>query len=272
MFWNHPTVSEAKERPERDLRDLAATLTSDATFLETGPQGPGLYAQAKVLTPYAPLVEELAPHIGVSIRGTGKAKAGEAEGRKGPIIEKLVAAHSVDFVTEPGAGGSVVQLFESARPRANPQEDPKMELTEARIQELFAEALKPVQESLAAATTENARLREGMVIRDAHAYVTGLLGPTRLMDSTKARLLERLTANPPTKDGALDQETFKPLIEAAVKEEVEYLAGVSGSPVRHMSTQESGEVNVDEANKKLESAFASIGLSESTAKLAAAGR
>ncbi len=118
MYWNHPTMAQESERPEGDLRDLAAVLVSDARWEESGAAGPGLYADAKVFGDYAPAVEELAPHIGVSIRASGRAATGEAEGRQGPIINALTVGRSVDFVTEPGAGGRIVEMFEAARPGA----------------------------------------------------------------------------------------------------------------------------------------------------------
>lgn len=116
MYWDHPTVTEARERPERSLRDLAGELVEDGKFLQGGPIGPGVYAKAKVFEAYKPAIEELAQHIGVSHRAIGSKKIGEAEGKKGPIIEKIAAAQSVDYVTAPGAKGEVVQLFEAARP------------------------------------------------------------------------------------------------------------------------------------------------------------
>ena len=44
-----------------------------------------------------------------AIRADGTVGVGEAEGRKGKIVESLVVGHSVDFVTKPGAGGQVLQ-------------------------------------------------------------------------------------------------------------------------------------------------------------------
>lgn len=136
MYWNHPTLGQESERPEGDLRDLAAVLVSDARWEESGAEGPGLYADAKVFGDYAGAVEELAPYIGVSIRASGRATTGEAEGRQGAIINALTAARSVDFVTEPGAGGRIVEMFEAARPGATAdggrQTADGAQLTEAR--------------------------------------------------------------------------------------------------------------------------------------------
>jgi hypothetical protein len=114
MYWNHPTLSEQAERPERDLRDLAAVTVSAPRFQEDGPAGPGVYADAKVFGGYAETIDEIAEHIGTSILGAGVAEVGEAEGRKGRIVKEISQGYSVDFVTRPGAGGAIVSIFESA--------------------------------------------------------------------------------------------------------------------------------------------------------------
>jgi len=119
MYLDHPTESEAKERPERSVRDLAAVTVSQPEFREDGLHGPGLYARASVLPQYAPIIDALAPHIGVSIRAHGSFNEGEAEGRKGRVITKIAKGESVDFVTKPGAGGKVLALMESMRLHQN---------------------------------------------------------------------------------------------------------------------------------------------------------
>lgn len=277
MYWDHPTATEEAERPERSLRDLAAELTTDARYLSNGPEGAGLYADAKVFEGYTAAVEQMAPHIGVSIRGIGKAKQGVAEGRKGPIIEKLVAAQSVDFVTEPGAGGQVVQLFESARRKAGtPTGDDEMD--EAKVQEMIEAATKPLQESLTTTATtlketqtENARLREALLLRESRDFIVAEVNKSSLPGITRARLAETLANECPVKEGALDREALTETVKNAVEAETKYLASVTGSPIRGMNSQ-TGETNAEEAGKKLESAFAGMGLSESAAKVAAAGR
>jgi len=119
MYWNHATATEEMERPEGDLRNLAAVTVSDPIWLESGPNGPGMYAEARPFAGYASVIDEIGGHIGVSIRGKGRHTTGEKEGKSGRIIQEIAAGKSVDFVTEPGAGGAVVQIFESA-PSATP--------------------------------------------------------------------------------------------------------------------------------------------------------
>lgn len=118
MFWDHPTVSEAVDPRGRSLRDLAATLATPARWDPNHSKGAGLYAEAKVMQPYREPLAEMAPHIGISIRAAGEAHTGEAEGKRGRIIDRLVEGHSVDFVAKAGRGGQVLALLESARAAA----------------------------------------------------------------------------------------------------------------------------------------------------------
>jgi hypothetical protein len=113
MYFDHPSASEDRDRPERSLRDLAGVLTTDATW-----DGTALVAEARVFAPYQQLVAEMKDVIGVSIRASGDVEVGEAEGRRGRIVTNLVHGTSADFVTHAGRGGKVASLLESARPTA----------------------------------------------------------------------------------------------------------------------------------------------------------
>ncbi len=112
MYLDHPSIHE--DTGVRSVRDLAAVLAEDAVWMENGPAGPGLYADVDLTETHAPLIDDLAEHIGVSIRAYGEAERGEVEGRRGMIVERLHAAESVDFVTRAGAGGVILPLLESA--------------------------------------------------------------------------------------------------------------------------------------------------------------
>lgn len=110
MYLNHASESERSDRPEREVEKIAAVLVEDARW-----DGTRLIADADLMGPHAELVEAVAPYIGVSISGSATdITIGEAEGRRGPIIEDLAVVDSVDFVTHAGRGGMV--LLESARP------------------------------------------------------------------------------------------------------------------------------------------------------------
>lgn len=114
MYINHPTAQENYERPERDLNTLAGILTEDAHW-----DGEKLVAEVAVYSTWRQPIAEMADAIGVSIRASAEVEeGGEAEGRKGRIITRLVEGTSVDFVTKAGRGGKILQVFESARASA----------------------------------------------------------------------------------------------------------------------------------------------------------
>lgn len=307
MFWNHQTPAEEAERPEGDLNNLAAELVSDARYDRNGKAGAGLYADAKVFEGYKNPIDDLAAHIGVSIRAYGKAQHGQIEGREGAIITELTNKKSVDFVTAAGAGGEILSLFEAARTQPPsptlPQNSEGLNLGEGRsavdkktttvsvetnsvhkearimddkdLQKL-QESVTTLQTSLGAVQDENARLKEAMALREAKDLVSATLDKFQLPDVTRERLLESLPKSAPMKDGALDVETFRTKIAEAVKAESAYLSSVMGAGrIRGLggSSNDDGE-EFDEAKMQgeLESAFSEIGLSESGAKIAAKGR
>lgn len=282
-FWDHPTITEASDRPERSLRDLAGVLATDAYWNESGPAGPGLYGDVKVFADYQPALEELAPHIGVSIRALGKAHLGEAEGERGLIIDEIVSAKSVDFVTTAGAGGEVLDLFEAVRsPRKTKPKEADMatdaELREARqAHEKTNTELSEARALGELAAAERDRLREVHVLREARDAVTAELGDEKyktLPDVTKTRLTESLAKAAPIKDGTLDKDKLATNVEEAAKAEVAYLASILGSGrVRGVGdTLDIGESDTAATDAKLDSAFADLGLSESSRKVAVAGR
>jgi hypothetical protein len=112
LFLDHPTATEEAERPVRSVRDLAGSLVEDARW-----NGSALVAKAKVYSTYRPLLAEVAPDIGMSIRATATVEEGEFEGQRMPIVAELHEALSIDFVTRAGRGGAVLAVIESARRR-----------------------------------------------------------------------------------------------------------------------------------------------------------
>lgn len=269
MFWDHQTPTEEAERPEGELDDLAAVLTGPARWEADGPAGAGLYADAKVFPSYAESIDSLAPHIGVSIRANGRAVAGEAEGQRGAIVQEITSAKSIDFVTKPGAGGQIISMFEAARPSRDITEE-KTDVDEQKLQE--------AQEQIAKLTADNARLSEALTLRDATEFVRQTLNESTLPDVTKGRLVEALAANPPIKDGVLDEEVYATRIAEAVATETTYLQQVAGYGAGNIEGMGGGSQPVatqpDEAAEvaRMAEAFRSLGMTEAEAKIAAAGR
>lgn len=277
MFWNHQTAVEEANRPEGDIDDLAAELTTDARWMPRGPEGAGLYADAKVFSGYQESLNELAPSIGVSIRAMGRAKEGEAEGKKGLIIESLAAVKSIDFVTSPGAGGKVLSLFEAARgrkPKTQNTQETEVELAEAKA---LTDRIAALEATNAQLTESHKTLSTGAILNDARTYVAGKLATlaAALPAMSQARLAESLVIAPPVKDNRLDLVPYDLRITEAVKAEAAYVAAITGSgTVKGMGTAPSADdtKSIAESEAALVAAFADLGLKESTAKLAAAGR
>ena len=117
MYADHPTETEEKERPERSIREWVATL-KDVTCDESGT----VTGIAEIIEPWlmAKLAQlrdkQMLSEMGISINAIGSASKSTIDGVETLVIEKLERANSVDFVTEPGAGG-IVTLYESDRLR-----------------------------------------------------------------------------------------------------------------------------------------------------------
>ena len=286
MYVNHQTVSEEAERPEGSLKDLAAEFVTDARWEADGAAGPGLYADAKVFEHWRPFIEELAPHIGVSIRASGRAKPGEIDGRRMPILEELVSARSVDFVTTPGAGGQILSLFEAARARAVETITPggEAEVDEKQLQEAVA-AREAVETKLTEAQAENTQLKERLaryeqaeVIREAEVFVEGAVPATiegvapDLWKLSRDRLVGSLKAKTVVREGKLDTDAMKEVVEAAVKEECEFLEGVvKTGRITGMGASDTTPVE-ESARAELVEAFKRAGMTHDQAVIAAEGR
>ena len=272
MYLDHPTPTEEAERPERSVRDLAATLDGAAYWDANGPDGAAVYGDAKVIDAYKPFVEELAPHIGLSIRAAGVVGWGDADGKQGPIVEGIVSGKSIDFVTEPGAGGKVLQLFESARKRIHESRPPKEDdMDEKKLNEL-REAQEKTARELEETKAELARRRDADTLREAREIAAARLRSTDLPDFVQERVVGEVAAKVPVKEGAIDSAAYETAIDEAAKREAEYLGKAGVGAITGMGP--SGPADVDEAaaDKALDDAFSRMGLSESERKIAVAGR
>ena len=239
-YWNHPSVSQETDRPERDLNDLAGALTKDAYWDPNGQAGPGLYAETRATERYRGAVAELAPHIGMSIRAFGKAREGEVDGRKGNVITELVAARSVDYVTQAGAGGKILELFEAAgRPPTKGVETVTEE--EAKVlresneeltgQVTTARLLLAEKDALLAQHKEQiAKLREGLLQKRTQEVASTVLTAIEMPAPARQRLLEAQVAKPVlAEDGELNEAAYIEQVQAAATAEMAYVQELSES-------------------------------------------
>lgn len=116
VYIDHPRLSEREDIPERSLQTLAGVFEADPYPVREADGTTIMRTTVRVFSPWQPLIREAWQAIGLSINGSGRGEYGERDGREGIIIEALTYGQSVDFVTQPGAGGRVVALMESHRP------------------------------------------------------------------------------------------------------------------------------------------------------------
>lgn len=271
MLWNHPTLAEEQERPEGDLRLLAARTLEAATYDPNGPEGPGLYARAFAYADYRSQIDEKGPDTGLSIRCSGVMQPGEAEGRKGNVITALRPAQrhltSVDFVTVPGARGTVVAVQESAR---TPQEEP---MAEGFDQQLERDALRSLQESVRRLESENAANRRRLAEADGRARIRRAIDQEgdALPGIARARLAESVSPVL-TEAGDLDTAATDARIAQAIERETLYLQQVgAGSALPDLGASRRQSLTPDQAQQRLAESFQRLGLSAHAAKLAAEG-
>lgn len=144
MFFDHQTMTEDWERPERSVRDLAGVFESAAEIMPDG----SLEADIKVYPSVNGIIRERWADIGVSINGWSVEEIGP-DG----VVPPLAGIQSVDFVTRAGAKGAVLEVLESdGRWRVK---NPSNSTTNPNSQEEQAvkpeEIVKAVSEAVAAA-------------------------------------------------------------------------------------------------------------------------
>lgn len=103
MHVDHPTITERIERPERSVTTIAAVTESDPWF-----EGDAAWVWARPFEAYKKRLAELKDVIGVSIVAEG---FHEADGK---TVAEITDVRSIDFVTEAGRGGSIVEMYEAA--------------------------------------------------------------------------------------------------------------------------------------------------------------
>ena len=110
MYLDHAGDNRRGAHGERSVRDLASVLTSDAVY---DPDAQALVAEAQAIAGWEATLENLAPHVGLSISGLAEVEPSAEPGGK-PVVSTLLAAESVDWVVKAGRGGAVLAILESA--------------------------------------------------------------------------------------------------------------------------------------------------------------
>ncbi len=179
----------------------------------------------------------------MSIRANGKAKEGVApDGRKGKIIEQLTHGISVDYVTTPGAGGQILQLFEAARGRAAQPQPPVAEAIQENSMD--AAELQKLQEGYAATQAEVKKLRERQAIQDAGGAVAEYFKTVQVTEAIRERVTSRVLAGtiPVNEAGDLDRAKVKEFAEAQLNDELAFLRRMNPSLVVGMGPAQTGTI------------------------------
>jgi hypothetical protein len=162
-YANHPTPSEERERPERDVRQLVGHFR-EARYLEEGGaarvrakfvpiEGPG-YEWVTSLIESALGSVPGRPLIGISIDGYGHAPdQQEINGRTYSMVREVTHLGSADIVTRAGAGGQFHRRLQEAwrntipaqaRPGHTSQED---QMKASKLQEKIKGAVKTLDDA-----------------------------------------------------------------------------------------------------------------------------
>ncbi|MFA5387313.1 MAG: hypothetical protein WC322_02865 [Candidatus Paceibacterota bacterium] len=117
---DHQGFSSWMDYPAGTVTSLIGALVSTPEYSENGTDGPGLYSEIEFSQDWAPVVEQFAPILGLSISAGGWVKTDEhgeemytEDGL--PVIGGFVPSplNTVDLVTVAGAGGKLLELAES---------------------------------------------------------------------------------------------------------------------------------------------------------------
>ena len=268
MFADHPSASESHDRPERSIRDVAGVLTENARW-----DGTALVAEARTYEPWSGVLAQMHDAIGVSIRASARVEESDERGR--PIIAELVEGLSVDFVTYPGRGGAIREVYESKRPTVqvvetapheppsisagsiteSQQEEEEPAMAQIQIDEAEHKRLTEAAEKVAAAEAERDAARQELeearkATAEAHAAadaatVDRIIGAAGVEFS--ALEAKGLRADLPMEDGRLDATRFEELVkEAATVKAAESGAGrPSGMGTVNESTTDFTEADLD---------------------------
>lgn len=268
MHIDHPTRTAAKEQPARTIKGespLAAILTKSGQYLAEAWDGPGVYAQARVLPQFVEDIKAMAGQIGISHYVSGVSESGEADGKKGPIITELHAddLNTVDFVTVPGAGGHYRTLFGEMKVRHDPNpnreqqkedhmaNDKQESLTLSEVRTKFPEIVTELKEQLKtelkteeAAKDQSAKLTEAantiktlkeelaelkakIAESKAAEYVKAEIGKAKLPEASGKLLTEALMKQVPlTESGEVDAPKLAEAVKDAIKIKTEEIAAI----------------------------------------------
>lgn len=279
MYADHQTEAQEEAMPERSIRDWVATIAETRVSEEGNAVGVAVIHAGWLKEMIASLHEAgNLGKLGTSINCIGTGSKQVIEGKTTIAIEGLIKGTfgSVDFVTEPGAGGQagltesaregfldvdlmdVAQLREARPDLVEAIEADSTTKSQQEVKEAMAKAdeSEGLQEQLDTVTKE----RDDLIVKDeeretadkkavAQATIKETVDASDLPDTTKTRLMARYAE-------ATDAEG----IEDAIKEEADYIAELNesgkviglGGPAKQTETEaEEGKKALRESTKRM---------------------
>ena len=287
MHIDHPSEGDRKRRPERSLQTLAGIIEGgSAIYDNNGEDGPGVYAKAIIFDTHKKTIESVAPYIGVSILGTGKASHGEVtesgKTRSGLIFKEIHIEYA-DFVTKPGAGGKIMEALKMED--TNKENEYAAEANSSTNTESGeTDSNKAIEESvvLSSADSDSSDSSDWKASLEAKVEkLTALVGKyeneriiereihnARISNNVHPSVAERAKSKVAAKvsEGSVKTEDISTLITEAIKEEMDYINAVSQP--RIIGRGADAEWLAKEA-ASLEESFKRLGVEEGIAKVAA---
>lgn len=248
IYMNHPSEDDKANRPERNAQDIIG-------YVEHGVyEGKDVFSEAHVFSDWKEWVKERAEAgvIGLSIRASGEVD-------ESGTLTAFHQIHSVDLVTEAGAGGEFISVLESARKSVSASEsvaeskkkeesvmDPKMEAAlDALVEssQATAAAVALLTERAAAEDAAKALLEAEAAEKEApkapsFSEIDAALNEAELPASARASVLKAVEGGADLKESV-----------AAKKAEVDALLEEAGSSFR-------GNVDNEKKGKSLEESIA----------------
>lgn len=225
MFFDHQTMTEDWERPERSVRDLAGVFESGAEIMPDG----SLEADIKVYPSVNGIIRERWADIGVSINGWSVDEIGP-DG----VVPVLAGIQSVDFVTRAGAKGAILEVLESdGRWRVRNHESTSNTNTQEEQAVKPEEIVKAVSEAVAAAMPAAIKEAAALLAADQEKKVVEAAKKTPAVDPYEAAAKVAEAEDLPKEARARVMEAVKrgAGVDDAIEAERAYIKAIAPAPV-----------------------------------------
>lgn len=238
-YWNHPSLSEGWERPERDAEKIAAVQISAPEY---DPTDQSLYADYKFDETRRQYVETFAPYLGMSIYALAESQVGNIGDYTGEIITRFVESpfNSVDVVTVAGANGAILQKVSEGYKKAfvssgtstteatNPH--PQQKEPELDIKDLEA-ALATQAAAIVSAITEALKPKPADAVKESASAEFELIAESGLPKEAREVVYKAVEAGTPAVEAIAAQKQYVNALETAITKRLEEAGSIPAGRV-----------------------------------------